>query len=80
MGGGWATEGGSGVLRKAYDNTVGFTPLYLLKSVQPRGPRRRETPDPNEHDGDRWNEVEVPWDFLDSDGEEEPPEEFSDDE
>ncbi|GJE89795.1 hypothetical protein PsYK624_059030 [Phanerochaete sordida] len=79
--GSWVMDGGSGVFRQAYlGNKAGYTPLYLLKSVQPRPPRRRETPDPNENDDDRWNEMEVPWDFLDSDGEEEPPEEFSDDE
>ncbi|EKM58694.1 uncharacterized protein PHACADRAFT_253181 [Phanerochaete carnosa HHB-10118-sp] len=73
----WLTEGGSGNFRRGYRKGA-YTPLYLLKSVQPPPPKRRESPDPNAVEGDRWNEMEVPWDFLDSDGDEEPEEEFSD--
>ncbi|EKM60607.1 uncharacterized protein PHACADRAFT_246648 [Phanerochaete carnosa HHB-10118-sp] len=76
----WATEGGSGTFRRGYRKAEEdtFTPLYRLKAIQPPPRKRRESPDPNAVEGDRWDDVDVPWDALDSDGEEEPEDEFSD--
>jgi hypothetical protein len=48
----WIVQGGSGLFRRGYAKNA-YTPLFYLKSIQPPPPRRRETPDPNEPEGDR---------------------------
>ncbi|KAF9063115.1 hypothetical protein BDP27DRAFT_1335671 [Rhodocollybia butyracea] len=61
---GWWSEGASGMFQKAYHPENIYTPLFRLL--------RRASPGFNEpDDNDLWGDTEVPWNFLDEDGEEE---------
>jgi len=77
--GAWNLEGGSGLIREGYCPR-GYTPLYSLERIESPGKRIRwrDGPDTDAADGDNWAKVEAPWDLLDSDGEEELEEVFSD--
>ncbi|GJE92066.1 hypothetical protein PsYK624_082190 [Phanerochaete sordida] len=73
LGATWNTKGGSGNFRKGYKKGA-FTPLYHLKGLLP--PRKRRRGDGGEgDDGDSLDDVEVPWNTLDSDGEQDSDEE-----
>ncbi|KAI5117379.1 hypothetical protein M0805_001922 [Coniferiporia weirii] len=68
----WSAEGVSGLFHKGHDHEASFTPLYVVKEIKaPSLGRRRDSSDPNVPTSDHWADVDVPWGFLDEDGEEE---------
>ncbi|KAH8105759.1 hypothetical protein DFH11DRAFT_1277388 [Phellopilus nigrolimitatus] len=66
----WVDDGTAGLLQKGYNDEAVFVPLYSIRKIRKRG-IRRESFDEKAPRGDFWANVEVPWGFLDDDGEEE---------
>jgi len=69
---GWWSDGASGMFQKAYHPENIYTPLFRAKRIRRPGLLRRASPGFNEpDDNDLWGDTEVPWNYLDEDGEEE---------
>ncbi|EJD00042.1 uncharacterized protein FOMMEDRAFT_142519 [Fomitiporia mediterranea MF3/22] len=68
----WVTEGASGFFQSGCSEEANFVPLYQLKVVEKREGKRRQSPDPINDEKLEFFNVEVPWEFLDEDGEELP--------
>ncbi|KAF9048147.1 hypothetical protein BDP27DRAFT_1346103 [Rhodocollybia butyracea] len=69
---GWWSDGASGIFQRAYHPENIYTPLFRAKRIRRPGLFRRASPGFNEpDDNDLWGDTEVPWNYLDEDGEEE---------
>ncbi|KLO09451.1 hypothetical protein SCHPADRAFT_564701 [Schizopora paradoxa] len=67
----WRKEGATGMFQSAIgkEGRLDYTPLFEVETV--RGPERRRDNGPREEGIEKWDQTPLPWDTLDSDGEEE---------
>ncbi|KAH8105732.1 hypothetical protein DFH11DRAFT_1833103 [Phellopilus nigrolimitatus] len=66
----WVDDGVAGLFQKGCNDEALFAPLYFIKKITKCG-TRRDSFDKTAPVGDFWADAEVPWGFLDDDGEEE---------
>jgi hypothetical protein len=70
----WWVQNTNGLFRSAcgHHGKDDFTPLYMLKGIRKKSlfSRRGEKPPPEREGDDLWGDVQVPWDPLDEDGNE----------
>ncbi|KAL5536808.1 hypothetical protein ACEPAF_631 [Sanghuangporus sanghuang] len=73
----WVASGVTGMFQHASASEPIFVPMYQIKEIKKRAGRRRQSPDPiNDEEEEDLVVYDVPWSFLDEEGEEVP--EFSD--
>ncbi|KAL5492508.1 hypothetical protein ACEPAI_3955 [Sanghuangporus weigelae] len=72
----WVASGVTGMFQYASAPEPIFVPMYQIKEIKKRAGRRRQSPDPIDDEMEDLVVYEVPWNFLDEEGEEMP--EFSD--
>ncbi|KLO09447.1 hypothetical protein SCHPADRAFT_907726 [Schizopora paradoxa] len=67
----WKKEGATGMFQSAIgkEGRLDYTPLFEVEKIQ--GPERRRDNGPPVEGIERWDQIPLPWDTLDSDGEEE---------
>ncbi|KAL5531015.1 hypothetical protein ACEPAG_3891 [Sanghuangporus baumii] len=77
----WVADGVPGTFQRAVAPEPVFVPLYQLKELRKRTETRREGSNLVVKEEEAWEPIEVPWNFLDEDGQEGPedPEEHSSD-
>lgn len=75
----WVTSGATGLFRGEISADKNkYVPLYQLTEIRPRAGKRRERPDPENDDKLVYWHVDIPWDFLDDEGEEIPEDKLND--
>ncbi|KAL5531369.1 hypothetical protein ACEPAG_4246 [Sanghuangporus baumii] len=65
----WVASGVTGMFQHA---SAPFVPMYQIKEIKKRAGRRRQSPDPINDEMEDLVLYEVPWNFLDEEGEEMP--------